>query len=116
MSYLTVHHCILSIDLDNPISGEGLGFIFSSKYWESFSIISMSQIFHSFEDTSADDSFSLFVKSTPNKSFNLKHLTIGRIPRLHLFIRKSSFSREYSSPPHNSHSIICSYSSNPYSW
>lgn len=77
MSYLTVHHCILSIDLDNPISGEGLGFIFSSKYWESFSIISMSQIFHSFKDTSADDSFSLFVKSTPNKSFNLKHLTIG---------------------------------------
>ena len=53
---------------NNPISGEGLGFIFSSKYWESFSII----------NTSADDSFSLFVKSTPNKSFNLKHLTIGQ--------------------------------------
>lgn len=59
---------MMNITFDsNPISGEGLGFIFSSKYWESFSII----------NTSADDSFPLFVKSVSNKAFNLKHLTIS---------------------------------------
>ena len=26
--------------VDNPISGEGLGHIVASKYWESFSVIS----------------------------------------------------------------------------
>lgn len=30
--------------IDNPINGEGLGFIFSAKFWESFQIISSSNI------------------------------------------------------------------------
>ncbi|KAK8795339.1 hypothetical protein WA538_004713 [Blastocystis sp. DL] len=52
---------------NNPINGEGMGFIFSSKYWESFSVV----------NTSVDEKFSLFVKSVPAKSFNLRHLLLA---------------------------------------
>ncbi|KAK8810909.1 hypothetical protein WA556_003992 [Blastocystis sp. ATCC 50177/Nand II] len=51
---------------NNPINGDGLGYIISAKFWESFSI----------NNTNADDGFQQFVRSYSGKAFNLKHLTI----------------------------------------
>ena len=51
---------------DNPITGEGLGFIVSAKYWETFHII----------HTNADESFTHFVTALSKYNFNLRYLTI----------------------------------------
>ena len=65
--------------LDNPINGEGLGFIFSSKYWEVFDIIGIFYKLSLAIETKADDSFVLFAKVFGTKALNIKHLKIMSI-------------------------------------
>ena len=58
---------IVSVLFDNnPISGEGLGHIVASKYWESFSVI----------NTKADEAFLQFVQAYRERSDNLRDLVI----------------------------------------
>lgn len=65
------------LNVDNPINGEGVGYIFSAKYWESFTIDSRIRrnAFKSI-DNALDVTYLLFVKHVKSHSHMLKDLQI----------------------------------------
>lgn len=64
---------------------------------------SVGSVYSSSPDTSVDDKFSLFVKSIPAKSFNLRHLLLARTSFPAISSRQPSLSRQSPASSRASH-------------
>lgn len=70
-------HCYVNLNVDNRINGEGVGYIFSAKYWESFTIDSkVRRKDDQSIDNALDVNYLLFVKHVKSHSHMLKDLQI----------------------------------------
>lgn len=67
------------IQLDNPINGEGVGYLFTAKYWERFIIESVLFDFDIRIDNTFDITYMLFIKYFPSHSPVLHDLKILRM-------------------------------------